>query len=336
MRRFLVTVLLLFSSCSSAWAFCRSIPTLPQPPQIFAFAAVGTDNVSHIYLGNLATRGTQQLTSSSVCADVAPEWSFDGTQIAFERDCTNDHEVYKMNADGSNLTQVTTSTLAFVPTWTPGGQIVYMNEVFQVGPVFCTNSYNVPCTDLRLINADGSGDTELLASSYTNGSAVSSINISPHVTPDGATVLFACGPYGSGAWGGPGIQLCSIPLATGNVTQVPTLLSTITSAVSSDPNIGLTKVNGQFPVVFDSTRVNGDLNVFRMDVNGLNVLQRTSFAEPIEGQDAGFSVDMTQIIFEHDTSGSSAEIWVMNADGSNQADTGIACTLNGCKPRFQP
>ena len=211
-----------------------------------------------------------------------------------------------------------------------------MQEVYQAGPTFCTNSYNVPCTDLRLINADGTDDTEILASAYTNGSAVSSINISPHVTPDGASVLFACGPYGSGSWGGPGIQICSIPLATGDATQVPTLLSTVTSAVSSDPYISLQKVGGQYQVVFDSTRVGGNLNVFTMNLDGSNVTQLTTFVEPTEGQDAGFNPAVSQVAFEHDTSGGSASIWTMSANGANQQNTGIACNINGCKPRFRP
>jgi Tol biopolymer transport system component len=316
-------------------ALALVISVSPAPSShVFSYACIGGDGISHICISDLTRGGTQQLTSGT-CSDEAPEWSFDGLKLAFERDCGNDHEIYKINADGTGIAQVTNSTVAFIPTWTPAGQIVYMQEVFQDGPVFCSNNYNAPCTDLRIINADGTGDTELLASAYTTTGAVSLINISPHVTPDGATVMFACGPYGSGSWGGSGIQLCSIPLATGNVTQVPTLLSSVSSVVSSDPHIGLAKVGGQYQVVFDSTR-NGGLNLFTMSADGSAMTQLTSFVEPIEGQDAGFSPDMTEIIFEHDVNGGAASVWMMNADGSNQHDTGIACNNNGCKPRFRP
>jgi len=305
------------------------------PSQIFSYACIGVDGISHICIGNLATGYTQALTSGT-CPDIAPEWSFDGSQIAFERDCGNDHNIFKINADGTGLAQVTTSTIAFIPTWTPSGKIVYMNMVYQPGFAFCTNNYNTPCTDLRMINADGTGDVELLSSSWTNSSAKTLINISPHVSPDGATVMFACGPYGYGAWGGTGIQLCSIPLAAGAVAQAPTVLSAVTSAVSSDPHIGLQKIGGQYQVVFDSSRNSGNLNVFTMNEDGSNVVQRTAFVKPIEGQDAGYNTEMTMIVFEHDTAGGAASIWLMNADGSNQHDTGIACNNNGCKPRFRP
>jgi Tol biopolymer transport system component len=282
-----------------------------------------------------------QITNGT-CSDTTPEWSFDGSKIAFERQCGNDSNIYIANPDGSGVTQVTTTTLAFTPTWTPSGQIVYSNIVYQASPpnpVFCTNKYNVPCSDLRIINTDGTGDTELLASNWTNSSEVSLFNISAHVTPDGATVIFGCGPYDGGSWGGTGLQLCSIPLATGNVTQTPTLLSMATGAASSDPNIGLLKIGGQHQVVFSSIRPTisaGNVNVFSMNADGTGVTQLTRFVEPLEGQDAGWSPDMSMISFEQDTKGGAASIWVMNADGSNGHSTGIACNPNGCKPRFRP
>lgn len=178
-------------------------------------------------------------------------------------------------------------------------------------PVFCTNKYNVPCSDLRVTNTDGTGDTELLASNWTNSSEVSLFNISAHVTPDGATVIFGSGPYDGGSWSGTGLQLCSIPLATGNVTQTPTLLSMATGAASSDPNIGLLKIGGQHQVVFSSIRPTisaGNLNVFSMNADGTGVTQLTRFVEPLEGQDAGWSPDMSMISFEQDTKGGAANL----------------------------
>jgi Tol biopolymer transport system component len=52
-----------------------------------------------------------------------PSWSPDGSKIAFcalASDSYRDYEVYVMNADGSNLTQLTSSTSAnFRPAWCP-------------------------------------------------------------------------------------------------------------------------------------------------------------------------------------------------------------------------
>jgi hypothetical protein len=311
-----------------------------------AYACIGSDSLSHICTGNVTTLVTTQITTGP-CADWAPEWSFTGSELTFERHCgsgaTTTSDIFIVNPDGTGVTQVTHTTLAFTPTWTPSGKIVYSNIVYQgtlASPTFCTNVLNSPCSELRLINADGSGDAQLLASNWTNAGQVSMVAISSHVTPDGATVVFACGPYGGGAWGATGLQVCSIPLATGNVTQVPTLLTTAVNTASSDPTVGFLKVGGQFQVPFDSIRPtlsSGNLNVYRMNLDGTGSTQLTTFVEPIEGQDAGFSPDMSLISFEHDIEGGgAADVWVMNADGSGQHATGIACNPTGCKPRFRP
>lgn len=308
---------------------------------IISYACIGTDSVSHICTGNVTTGASTQITSGA-CNDYTPEWSFDGSKIAFQRQCGNDSDVYIMNPDGSAVTQVTTTTLAFIPTWTPLGQIVYSNITYQgspPSPVFCTNSLSLPCAELRVINTDGSGDTQLLASNWANSSEVSLYNVSPHVTPDGTTVVFACGPYNSGSWSGVSLQLCSIPLMTGNPTQTPTLITTATNQAHSDPNVGLLKIGGQYQIVTDSiqpTITSGNLNVYSLNLDGTGQTQLTTFVEPLEGQDAGWSPNMSLISFEHDTNGGSASVWVMNADGSNAHDTGLACNPNGCKPRFRP
>jgi hypothetical protein len=312
------------------------------PSKLIAYACIGSDTIGHICLANITTWASAQITSGP-CDDWAPEWSFDGLKIVFERHCgsgaSKTSDIFIMNPDGTGVTQVTATTLAFTPTWTPAGKIVYSNIVFQPGPVFCTNVLNSPCSELRLINANGTGDTQLLASNFTNSSEVSMVAISSSVTPDGATVVFACGPY-SGSWGGNGLQICTIPLATGNVAQTPTLLTTTVNAASSDPNVGLLKIGGQYQIVFDAIRPTlsaGNLNVYRMNLDGTGFTQLTSFVEPIEGQDGGLSPDMSLIPFEHDIEGGgAADVWVMNADGTGQHATGIACNPTGCKPRFRP
>lgn len=306
-----------------------------------SYACIGSDSIGHICTKDFNTAAATQITSGG-CADTTPEWSFDGLKIAFQRQCGNNSDIFIVNSDGSGITQVTTTTLAFTPTWTPSGQIVYSNIVYQgspPNPSFCTNDFSVPCSDLRIINTDGTGDAELLASKFTNGSEASAFNISAHVTPDGATVVFGCGAYGSGQWGGPGVQLCSIPLATGNVTQTPTLLTTVTNAASSDPHVGLLKVGGKYRIVFSGIRPTlgtGNLNVRSINDDGSGETQLTSFVEPTEGQDAGFSPDMALIAFEHDTQGGAADVWMMDASGSNERPAGLACNPNGCKPRFRP
>src|SRR5438552_9476449 len=54
--------------------------------------------------------------------DVA--WSPDGTQVVFSGCCTGGgtYQIYTLNADGTNLTQLTTLGLNILPAWAPFGQ----------------------------------------------------------------------------------------------------------------------------------------------------------------------------------------------------------------------
>jgi Tol biopolymer transport system component len=54
--------------------------------------------------------------------DSAPAWSPDGRRIAFESNMDGDMEIYVMNADGSNVLQITHNTLWDEgPAWSPDG-----------------------------------------------------------------------------------------------------------------------------------------------------------------------------------------------------------------------
>ncbi len=54
--------------------------------------------------------------------DGAPAWSPDGTQIAFVSDRSGAAQVYRMDADGGNVRQLTTDLLNDDPIWLPGGE----------------------------------------------------------------------------------------------------------------------------------------------------------------------------------------------------------------------
>ena len=77
-------------------------------------------NNSEIYVMNPNGSGVQRLTEDQFApaTDLSPTWSADGTRIAFSRD----FDIYSMNADGSNRTQLTNNADAeYNPTWSPDG-----------------------------------------------------------------------------------------------------------------------------------------------------------------------------------------------------------------------
>jgi Tol biopolymer transport system component len=61
----------------------------------------------------------EQLTFTNAF-NATRKWSPDGTQIAFESDRDGDSEIYVMNADGSNVRQLTDNdTTERHPNWRP-------------------------------------------------------------------------------------------------------------------------------------------------------------------------------------------------------------------------
>ena len=64
--------------------------------------------------------GQTNITNNPAAADdFGPEWSPDGTRIAFTSDRDGNYDVYVMGADGSGQTRVTTTAdgESFSPAW---------------------------------------------------------------------------------------------------------------------------------------------------------------------------------------------------------------------------
>ncbi|MFN8372768.1 MAG: DPP IV N-terminal domain-containing protein [Anaerolineae bacterium] len=73
-----------------------------------------------IFLLNLTNGALTNLTHSADIHENDAEWSPDGTQIAFASNRDGDYDIYVMNADGSNVRQVTFNDVDDTnPAWVP-------------------------------------------------------------------------------------------------------------------------------------------------------------------------------------------------------------------------
>jgi TolB protein len=96
-----------------------------------AFRRGAPTNYAHfkIYVMKVAreseTNRPQRLTTSGPNVDEydAPDWSPNGTRIAFASNQSGEAELYSIRADGSDLIQLTTTsiTLVYDPVWSPDG-----------------------------------------------------------------------------------------------------------------------------------------------------------------------------------------------------------------------
>lgn len=108
--------------------------------------------------------GRNNLTDTTRANEIAPAWSADGTKIAFASDQDDaspyyyerDHEIYTMNADGSDKKRLTLTPKLKEgePSWSPdGNRIAYQGE--------STAADGSTRYDLYAMDADGTDSTRL-------------------------------------------------------------------------------------------------------------------------------------------------------------------------------
>src|SRR6266566_317035 len=77
---------------------------------------------SHLFVFNPDAYGYFIPLTRGKAFDANPEWSPDGTKIAFLSDRSGNNDIWVMNADGSGLTQLTTDPhIDWDPAWSPAG-----------------------------------------------------------------------------------------------------------------------------------------------------------------------------------------------------------------------
>jgi hypothetical protein len=115
----------------------------------------------------------KRLTNNAAAGD--PNWSPDGSKIAFSTDRDNGKaDIYVMNSDGSNQKRLTNNAANdYMPDWSPDGSKI----------AFATHRNSGCCEEIYVMNAaDGSGQTNL-----SNNPAQ---DLNPSWSPDGTKIAF--------------------------------------------------------------------------------------------------------------------------------------------------
>jgi len=201
--RYVVLVALLVLALVAAAAYVGSPRHLPAP-----FGPAGNGDIPYvsngdIYVGN-PTTGTSRLLVGGPAEDALPQFSPDGTRLAFIRDVNSGSDdtpidIYVVKADGSDLTKITSQPIAHWQwvQWTPDGRhlaVVHPDVVNQ----------------LDLFDASGGGSANHIA-------AVAGLDSIQFRPPDGREALVSGninGSYGLYAMNADGTNLHPVLLST--------------------------------------------------------------------------------------------------------------------------
>jgi Tol biopolymer transport system component len=127
-------------------AFPSSFPDIsPDGSKVVFNGRLPASANPNVFVVNVNATGLTRLTTDEGFDGFAA-WSPDGSKIVFESDRTGVSQLWLMNADGSNQTQLTFDPVPKdqVPDWSPdGSKIAYVAQTAPVGG------------DIWVINADG-------------------------------------------------------------------------------------------------------------------------------------------------------------------------------------
>ena len=159
-----------------------------------------------IYTNNSSGTDERQLTHRTQNVGYEPSYSPDGQWIVFEShplDVEDHGAIYKVRADGSDLTPLTNGTGDDrQPNWSPAGDLILFQSHHRTGS-------NI---DLWVMNSDGSGLRNVTQSPSSDDTDAS-------FSPDGTRIV-----YSSNYGGLNGASLFVIPVAPGGT---PTRLTTV-------------------------------------------------------------------------------------------------------------
>jgi TolB protein len=209
-------------------------------------------------------------------------------KIVFDTLGAGSVEIYVMNSDGSNQTKLTSSG-GMHPTWSPDGRKIAFVKSPQSGYFL---------GDIYVMNEDGSNPVNITKSSSNEDY--------PSWSPDGSMIAFSDGS--------------AIKVMNPNGGNVKTVVSGAKNKASWAPDssrIAFTKMNGE----------TGSLEIHTIDLDGRNLRKLTNGGTVSY---PAWSPDGSKIAFISSTNerlnlpGYSGnvqyQIFVMNADGSNQRE----------------